>query len=67
MDPATLSTFFKGLDFPASRSDVLETAKGNDAPTDIQETIQSMPDHSYEGMADVMDEFGKASSAAAKA
>jgi hypothetical protein len=49
----------KGIDFPATRDDLLEHAKKNHADKHVLEEIGNMPEQDYATMADVMKGFGK--------
>jgi hypothetical protein len=57
--PIDITHHLKGIDFPASRSDLVEHAKGQGASKDVLGTIEGMPEGSYETMADVMKGVGK--------
>lgn len=50
----------KGIEFPASRDDLLDHARENDAGAEVLEAIEAMPEQSYNTMADVMKGFGQA-------
>jgi hypothetical protein len=58
--PANVTHFLKGIEFPASKDDLLEHAKENDAEDAVCEMIEKMPDADYQSMADVMRAYGEA-------
>jgi hypothetical protein len=47
-NPIQIQKYLGGLDYPASRDDVVETAKGNDAPDDVVDALGRIPDESYD-------------------
>ncbi|MDO0944449.1 MULTISPECIES: DUF2795 domain-containing protein [Chromohalobacter] len=51
--PANVTHHLKGMDFPASRSDIERQAKENGADEDVMDIIRKMPDQEYDSMADV--------------
>ena len=57
--PANVTHHLKGIDFPASKRDLLQHAKKNGADPAVMEVIRGMPDKEYGSMADVMKGFGQ--------
>jgi hypothetical protein len=57
--PIDVTKHLKGIDFPASKQDLLKHAKGQSADRGILELIDKMPDGKFENMADVMKGVGK--------
>ena len=55
--PIDVSRYLKGIDLPAGKDDLVEHARENEAPDDLIERIEAMPDEQYETMADVMKGF----------
>jgi hypothetical protein len=49
----------RGIDFPASKQDLLEKARSENAGEEVIQQIERMPDQEYQSMADVMKGFGQ--------
>ena len=60
--PINVTHYLKGIDFPASKSDLLEQAKKNNAEDDVLDMIESMPEDDYGDMSEVMHAYGEADS-----
>jgi len=54
-----VSKHLKGLDFPASKQDIMDCAKQNGAEEDVMDTLKGLPDEEYGTMADVMKGYGE--------
>jgi hypothetical protein len=63
--PANVTHYLKGIDFPASKQDLMETAKDNGAEEAVLDMIEQMPDDEFEDMAGVMKAYGEADSGGA--
>jgi Protein of unknown function (DUF2795) len=57
--PANITHHLKGIQFPASKRDLVRHAESNDADEEVLGVIRDMPDEAYESMADVMKGVGK--------
>ncbi len=57
--PINVTHVLKGIDFPASRDDLLAHARKNHADKHVLEEIGNMPEQDYTTMADVMKGFGQ--------
>ncbi len=57
--PTDVTKYLKGVDFPAKRADLVQTAKHNHADQQVMKAIEAMPDHEYHTMADIMKGFGQ--------
>jgi hypothetical protein len=57
--PANVTKHLKGIDFPASKQDLVKHARHAKADQDVISEIQSMEEREYGSMADVMKGFGK--------
>lgn len=57
--PSNVSFYLKGIDFPASRQDLVDQAKRNGAERDVMDIVGRMPENRYENMADVMKAYGQ--------
>ena len=56
--PANITHYLKGVDFPASKADLENCAKQNNAESDVMEVVRALPDERYESMADVTKGIG---------
>jgi hypothetical protein len=58
INPIEVQTHLKGIDYPASKDELIATAESNDAPQEILEALQAMDGTEFEGPDDVMDALG---------
>lgn len=56
---AELQLYLKGIDYPADKNKLIETAQNNDAPDNVMQWIQKLPDRTYNRANQVEEEFGK--------
>jgi hypothetical protein len=59
VNPIQMQKFLKGVDYPASKSDLLETAERNGADEDVRTTLERLPDEEYQTPADVSQALAK--------
>ena len=52
--PAIVTQHLKGMDFPASKKDLLAKARDTGAGQDVLEALESFPDKDFDSMADVV-------------
>lgn len=57
--PANVQTHLKGISYPASKKDLISKARENDAPDDVLEVLQELPEEEYRGPQDVMKAYGE--------
>jgi len=57
---AKVSQFLQGIDFPASKQQILDYAKQNNAPQDVVDVLNRIPEGTYYSMAGVWDAMSKA-------
>jgi hypothetical protein len=57
--PANVTQHLKGMDFPASKDDLVRHAKDNGADQDVLDSIEQLPESRYGTMADVMKAYGE--------
>jgi hypothetical protein len=57
--PADVTKHLQGLDFPASRADLVRQAEKNGADRDAMEIVRKMPEREYGDMSDVMKAYGE--------
>ncbi|HCJ28808.1 MAG TPA: hypothetical protein DHV63_05845 [Pseudomonas sp.] len=58
--PANVTTFLKGIDYPAKKDQLVRHAQQNGAESAVIDVLSNMPDQEYENMADVMKGYGEA-------
>jgi hypothetical protein len=56
--PINISHHLKGVDFPATKDDLIKQAEKNGAEDDVMDVIDNMPDEKFKSMADVMKAYG---------
>ncbi|MBI3911582.1 MAG: DUF2795 domain-containing protein [Armatimonadetes bacterium] len=56
---ANVANFLHGIDFPASRRDLVDCAEQNGAPEEVLNVLGQLPDQQYRSMADVMKAYGQ--------
>lgn len=59
VSPAQIEKYLKGIDFPSSKQSLINHAKQNNAPDDVMQLLQRMPDKEYGSAADIAREIGK--------
>jgi hypothetical protein len=57
--PVNIARHLGGIDFPASKQDLVKHAQGNGANDEVMDVLNRMPDREYGNMADVMKGFGE--------
>jgi Protein of unknown function (DUF2795) len=62
ISPISLQKHLKGTNYPASKEDLVRRARSNDAPDDVMQQIQQLPQNTYGSPADVMRAFGQSKS-----
>jgi hypothetical protein len=48
VNPIQIQTFLKGVDYPASKEDLLASAERNGADEDVRATLEQLPDDEYD-------------------
>lgn len=59
VSPVALTKHLRGVDFPASKQDLIERARSANADEEVIQQIERLPDQEYQSMADVMKGFGQ--------
>ncbi len=49
INPIHLQKALKGASYPASKADLVETAKGNSADSDVLDFLKDLPDREFGG------------------
>jgi len=57
--PANVTTYLKGIDYPAQKEDLVQHAEKNGAEPEVLEVLKGMPEQEYGNMADVMKGYGE--------
>ena len=58
INPIEVQTHLKGVDYPASKDELIAAAESNGAPQEIIEALQRMDGTEFEGPDDVMEALG---------
>ena len=58
VNPIEVQKHLGGVDYPASKDEIIATAEENDAPQEIIEALQAMDGTQFEGPDDVMEALG---------
>ncbi len=56
---AQLSRYLEGIDFPADKQTIIDTAKSNGAPDNIMQWMNRLPDREYNRANEIEEEFSK--------
>lgn len=59
VNPIQVQKFLSGLDYPAKKQQILDTAKQQGADENVMSTLQRIPDREYEGPTGITEEIGK--------
>jgi Protein of unknown function (DUF2795) len=55
-NPIEIQRHLKGVDYPADRSELVDTARSENAPPEVVEALESLPENEeFEGPDDVME------------
>jgi hypothetical protein len=57
--PIELQKYLGGVDYPADKQTLVDTARGNGADDDIVQTLQDLPFDRFNSPNDVSEAFGK--------
>ncbi len=58
-NPIEAQKYLKGMDYPASRQDVIDHAKSNDAPQEMIDDLESHNEERFENPGEVQKAFSK--------
>lgn len=59
VNPVQIQTFLSGVDYPASKDDLVKHAKEQGADDNVQQMLQSLPDQQFQTPADISQAVGK--------
>ncbi|WP_141735547.1 DUF2795 domain-containing protein [Oligoflexus tunisiensis] len=57
--PANVQSFLGGIDYPADKETLIETARKNKAPDDIIDLLEQFPDEEFDSPVSVMKAYGE--------
>lgn len=58
ISPAAIEKYLKGIFYPASKSELIEQVKSNNAPDDVIYVLNNFSDRMYHSTVDVTKEIG---------
>lgn len=58
INPIQIQKYLKGINYPASKRDLLENAEREGADEEVRMTLEQLPDQEYENPADVSKALG---------
>ncbi|QWS32978.1 DUF2795 domain-containing protein [Curtobacterium aetherium] len=47
-NPIQIQKYLSGIDYPASKDDIVSTAEGENAPDDVLEALRAIPEGEYD-------------------
>lgn len=53
LSPSNMQQFFQGLDFPCSKQELYSHAEDQNAPQQVLDAIEKMPDKQYNSISEV--------------
>ncbi|MBD2256197.1 DUF2795 domain-containing protein [Pseudanabaena sp. FACHB-2040] len=59
VSPIAISKAIKGIDFPASKEDLIEHAKQNQADKEVIDLLENLSEDDFETVADVEKAYGE--------
>jgi uncharacterized protein DUF2795 len=58
VNPIQIQKYLKGINYPASKRDLLQNAEREGADEDVRTTLEQLPDQDYESPAEVSKALG---------
>jgi hypothetical protein len=59
VNPIQVEKFLKGLDYPASKDDILKCAEKNGADDNVHSALEQLPDRTFDGPSGISKELGQ--------
>lgn len=59
VNPASLQKYLKGMNYPATKDDLIEHAESQGADDNVLDTLEQLPEDEYETPADVSKAIGE--------
>ena len=53
VNPAEVQNYLSGVDYPATKQDIMQAAQDGDAPDDVISAINMLPDQEFDSPTDV--------------
>ncbi len=57
-NPIDIQKHLSGVDYPASKADLVSHAREGDAPEEVLDTLQRLPERDYDGPTEVTEAVG---------
>lgn len=57
--PVQVQKYLKGVDYPASKDDLVNKARANGAPEEVMRVLQQLPGDHFDGPDNVMKAYGE--------
>ena len=59
MSPAIVEKYLAGMHYPAERKKLIDNAQNKEAPDNVMELLNKLPDKTYTSPIDITKEIGK--------
>ncbi len=59
VSPAIVEKYLKGMHYPAEKRNLVDNAKNREAPSNVMDLINKLPDKTYNSPIDITKEIGK--------
>ncbi|MCC6312948.1 MAG: DUF2795 domain-containing protein [Thermomicrobiales bacterium] len=59
VNPIQIEKFLKGVNYPATKQDLVRAAEKNGGNEDVKRTLEKMPGHTFDSPKDVSEAIGK--------
>jgi hypothetical protein len=59
VSPAIVEKYLAGMHYPAEKRALISNAQGKEAPSDVMDLINKLPDKTYNSPIDITKEIGK--------
>jgi hypothetical protein len=59
VSPAIVEKYLKGMHYPAEKKNLADNATNKEAPTDVMDLINKLPEKTYHSPIDITKEIGK--------
>jgi hypothetical protein len=59
VNPVQVQKYLKGVDYPASKQEIVQTAKQQGADANVQATLARLPDKEFNSPNDISEAIGK--------
>ena len=59
MSPAIVEKYLAGIHYPAEKKNLVDKAQNKDAPDDVMDLLNKLPNKTYKSPIDITKEIGK--------